>query len=70
MVLALQPTRCMLPATACESPPSQSSFALTVRAVFAALFVALLAVTVLHGPEPEAPDLSGIPVSSPLTCAG
>lgn len=60
----------MLPATACESPPSQSSFALTVRAVFAALFVALLAVTVLHGPEPEAPDLSGIPVSSPLTCAG
>lgn len=60
----------MLPATACESPPSKSSFVPTVLAACAALFVALLGVTLLHGPEPEAPDLSGIPVASPLTCAG
>jgi hypothetical protein len=59
----------MLSATACESPPSQSPFALTVRAVFAALFAALLAVTVLHGPVAHAPAVPHIPVDSALAYA-
>lgn len=60
----------MLSRTACESPPFDASpVQLTVRAVFAALLLSLLAVTLLRGPEPQAPGLPDIPVDSPLAYA-